>query len=68
MVEIIQTTAGLVQQDELERQKQQKRAAELKISSENTCLQNQQDFVLTAEENSLFQIMAKPRRYMKLAS
>ena len=30
MVEIIQTTAGLVQQDELEKQKQQKRAAELK--------------------------------------
>lgn len=30
MIEIIQTTAGLVQQDELEKQKQQKRAAELK--------------------------------------
>jgi hypothetical protein len=30
MVEIIQTTAGLVQQDELEKQKQQKQAAELK--------------------------------------
>lgn len=55
MVEIIQTTAGLVKQDELEKQKQQKQAAELKISSESTCLQNQQDFVLTAEENSLFQ-------------
>lgn len=62
MVEIIQTTAGLVKQDELEKQKQQKQAAELKISSESTCLQNQQDFVLTAEENSLFQRMAKQRR------
>lgn len=30
MVEIIQTTAGLVKQDELEKQKQQKQAAELK--------------------------------------
>jgi hypothetical protein len=36
MVEIIQTTAGLVQQDTLEKQKQQKLAIELKISMEST--------------------------------
>lgn len=39
MVEIIQTTAGLVQQDRLEKQKQPNRAAELKNKFRNTCLQ-----------------------------